>query len=100
MLTSWSRTFSTVWRSAARASLFVRRKSFSSGCFFSAGIPRGFSFPGESSGHVRRVAPQALQAVVAPAFLGEDVDDEVAVVDENPAARRGAFDQKRFDRLL
>src|SRR6266542_5683831 len=96
MLTSWSRTFSTIRRSARIESLFVRTKSFSSRGFFAAGIPRRFCFCGELRGHVGRIAPQSLQPVVAPAFLGEHVNDEIAEVDQDPPAGWGPFHEQRF----
>src|SRR6266699_2688377 len=98
MLTSCSRTFSVVCRSARIALLRVRTKSFRRGSrrLLAAGIPRRLRLLGEVAGHVRRVAPQALQPVEAAAVFGEDVKDEIAVVEEDPAARRGSFDQQRL----
>src|SRR5213593_3595305 len=90
MLTSWSSTFSTVCRSARIAPLRVRTKSFrESRRLLAAGIPRRLRLLGEVAGHVRRVAPHPFQAVEAAAILGEDVEDEVAIVEQDPAAGRG-----------
>src|SRR5579884_2377968 len=102
MLTAWSRTLPTVCRSVRIEGLFVRMKSFSSGCFFAAGIPRRFGccFSGELRRHVRRIAPQSFQSVVAAALFGEDVNDEVTVVDENPATGRRSLDEKRLDAFV
>src|ERR1043166_2663774 len=97
METSWSRTFSSVSRSARMAASPVRMALRS---LFAADIPRRFRLAGELAGHVRGVAPQALQAVESARFLGEDVDDEVAEVDEDPAAGRRPLDEQRLDVLL
>src|SRR4051794_6714245 len=101
-LTSWSRIFSTVCSNARIGALRVRMKSFRTGSrrLLAAGIPRRLRLFGEVAGHVRRVAPQPFQAVEAAAVLGEDVEDEVAVVEQDPAAGRGAFDQQRLDRVV
>src|SRR5207245_3228484 len=100
MLTSGSMTFSTVWRSIRIEWFFVRTKSFSSGGRFAAGIPARFCLSGEFGGDIRRVAPKPLQPVIAAAFFGEDVNDEVAEVDEDPTPGRGPFHQQRLDPLL
>src|SRR5437763_1820750 len=102
MLTSCSRTFSAVCSRARMAPLRVRTKSFRTGSrrLLAAGIPRGLRLLAEVAGHVRRVAPQAFQPVEAAAVFGEDVEDEIAVVEEDPAARRAAFDQQRLDRVV
>src|ERR1700746_3289534 len=94
-LTSSSTILPAVSRSARIAPLRVRTRSFRRGSrrLLAAGIPRRyFRLFGEVAGHVRRVAPQPFQAVKASAILGEDVEDEIAVVQEDPAAGRGAFD--------
>src|SRR5438067_2121905 len=98
MLTSWSRIFSTVCRSVRIAEFFVRTKSFSSASrtLLAAGIPRRFCFRRELRGHVRRITPQPLQAVEAPAILGENVNDEVAGGDENAAAGRRSVDEPQL----
>ena len=54
----------------------------------------------EFGGHVRRIAPQPLQPVKAAAILGEDVEDEVAVIEQDPAAGRRAFDEQRLDAIV
>src|SRR5712671_207493 len=99
-LTLWSRTFSTVCRSVRIEALLVRTKSFRTGSrrFLAADIRR-CSFLAELRGDVRRIAPQPLQAVEAPAILGEDVEDEVAIIEQDPAAGRGAFDEPRLDAI-
>src|SRR5438094_8487186 len=101
MLTSWSRTFSTVCRSSRIAALRVRMKSFSRGSrrLLAAGIPRRLLLLGEVAGHVRRIAPQPFQAVEAAAIFGEDMKDEVPIVEKDPTARRGALHQQRLDRV-
>src|SRR6266849_2454109 len=104
MLTSWSRTFSTVCRSVRIDAFFVRTKSFRCGSrtrsFLAAGIPRRFSFSGKFGSHVRGVPPQPLQAVVSPAVLREDVKDEVSEVEQDPPAGRRPFDQQRLDAFV
>jgi len=45
-------------------------------------------------------SPQAFQAVEAAAVLGENVEDEVAVVEQDPAAGRGPFHEERFDAVI
>src|SRR5712692_5054235 len=96
MLTSWSRIFSTVCRSVRIDSFFVRTKSFSdgSGGFFAAGIPRRYCLSGEFWRDIRRVAPQPFQAVEAPAILGKDVENEIAEVDQDPAAGDRPLDEE------
>src|SRR3954447_3649759 len=100
-LTSWSRTFSTVCRSVRIEALLVRTKSFRtrSRCLRAADIRR-CGFLAEFGGDVRRIAPQPLQPVKAAAIFGEDVEDEVAVVEQDPAAGRGAFDEPRLDAIV
>src|SRR5947207_7420219 len=99
MLTSWSRTFSTVSRSVRIEAFFVRTKSFRdvSRRFLAAGIPRRFCLRCVLLGHVGRVAPQPFQSIEAPAILSEDVKDEIAEVDQNPAAGGRSFDETRLD---
>src|SRR6266404_9901356 len=102
MLTSWSRTFSTVCRSVRIEAFFVRTKSFSaaSRCFLAAGIPRRFDLGSELLRHIRRIAPQSFQSIEAPAILGEDMKDEVAEVDQDPAAGRRAFHEQRLQAFV
>src|ERR1051325_393612 len=95
MLTSWSTTFSRVSTSARMAASPVRTALRS---LFAADIARRLA--GELGGDVRRVAPQPLQPVKPARLLGEDVDDEVAEVDQNPAARHPPLDDQRLDALL
>src|SRR4051794_28543562 len=97
-LTSWSRTFSAVCRSVRIEALLVRTKSFRTGSrrFLAADIRR-CRFLAELRGDVRRITPQPLQPVKPPAILGEDVEDEIAVIEQDPAAGRGAFDEPRLD---
>src|SRR3954465_4007825 len=101
MLTSWSRTFSTVCRSVRIEALLVRTKSFRTGsrCLRAADIRR-CRFLAELRRDVRRIPPQPLQPEKAAAILGEDVEDEVAVVEQDPAAGRGPFDQARLDVVI
>ena len=61
---------------------------------------RRFRLAGKLGGDVRRVAPEALQPVKPPRLLGEDVDDDVAEVDEDPAPRRRPLDEQRLELLL
>src|SRR5437764_228079 len=100
-LTSWSRTFSTVCRSVRIEALLVRTKSFRTGsrCLRAADIRR-CRFLAVFGGDVRRIAPQPLQPVKPAAILGEDVEDEVAVVEQDPAAGGGAFDEPRLDAVV
>src|SRR4051812_5933423 len=100
-LTSWSSTFSTVWRSVRIEALLVRTKSFRtrSRCLRAADIRR-CRFLAEFGGDVRRIAPQPLQPVKAAAILREDVEDEVAVVEQDPAAGGGPFDEPRLDAVF
>src|ERR1044071_262403 len=95
MLTSWSTTFSSVSTSARMAASPVRTALRS---FFAADIARRLA--GELGGDVRRVAPQPLQPVKPARLLGEDVDDEVAEVDQDPAARRRPLDEERLHALV
>src|SRR6266511_4105672 len=67
---------------------------------FAADIARRFRLAGELGGDVRRVAPEALQPVKPPRLLGEDVDDDVAEVDQDPAPRRRPLDEQRLELLL
>src|SRR5216684_42849 len=100
-LTSWSMTFSTVCRSARIEALLVRTKSFRTGlrCFLAADMRR-CCFLAELRRDVRRVAPQTFQAVEAAAVLCEDVEDEIAVVEQYPAAGRGPFDEPGLDAVV
>ena len=77
----------------------MRTKSFraDSRRFLAAGIPRRFCLCGELRRHIGRVAPQTLQSVKATAVLGEDVKDEIAEVEKDPAAGGRSFDEKRSD---
>ncbi len=50
--------------------------------------------------HVRRITPEALQAVEATGVLGEDVEDEVAEIEKDPAPGRRPFHEQRFDPQL
>src|ERR1043165_2391493 len=95
MLTSWSTTFSSVSTSARMAASPVRTALRS---FLAADIARRLA--GELGGDVRRVAPQPLQPVKPARLLGEDVDDEVAEIDQDPAPRHRPLDQERLHALL
>src|SRR5437764_686153 len=95
--TSWSRTFSSVSRRARIAASPVRTTLRR---LFATDIARRFGLAGELGGDVRRVAPEALQPVKPPRLLGEDVDDDVAEVDQDPAPRRRPLDEKRLELLL
>src|SRR5215212_879560 len=99
MLTSWSRTFSTVSRTFRIAALRVRNSSRSRG---SRSLLEGtrFCFAAELRRHVRRIAPEAFESVEPPYILGEDVHDEIAEIDEHPAAGRRALDEQRFHTQL
>src|SRR5438128_8592059 len=101
MLTSRSTTLPAVSRSARIAAFFVRTKSLRRGPVLSeaegsrrlAGIARRRrGVVRELGGEIRRVTPQALQSIEAPAILGEHVHDEIAVVEQDPTAGRRAFD--------
>src|SRR5687767_11534173 len=95
MLTSWSRTLAAVSRTLRIAALRVRKKSVSRGLArFLEATAVGFS--GEVRRHVRRIAPKPLQPVKAADILGEDMHDEIAEVEQHPAARRRSLDQQRF----
>src|SRR5205807_7393502 len=109
-LASRSTIFPIVARSARMAAIFVRTKSLRRGSRRLARIPRrrslvlalseamgGFR---EFRGDVRGVAPQPLQAVKPPRLLGEDVHDEVAVVEQYPMAGCRPFDQERLHAVL
>src|SRR5258706_8395352 len=110
MLTSRSTTFSSVSRSARMAALRVRTKSLRRGSRRLARISRRrgvFVAPSEAvgsfckfSGDVRRIAPQSLQPVKPPRLLGEDMEDEVAIVEEHPMAGRGPLDEQRLRAVL
>src|SRR6185436_8890250 len=101
---SRSISFATVSRSARIARLRVRKKSRSRGSrrlLECTARPRGLLLlAAEFRGHVRGVAPQPLQPIEPPAILGEDVEDEVAVVEQDPASRRRSLDQHRLELLL
>src|SRR4051812_44514626 len=101
---SRSISLATVSRSARIARLRVRKKARRRGprrLLECAAGPGGLRLlAGDARGLVRRVAPEPFQAVEAPGVLGEDVDDEIAVVEEDPPARRCALDQHRLDLLL
>src|SRR5260221_1987987 len=109
-LTSWPATFSTVSRSVRMAALFVRTKSLSRGSRRFSGIARCCTVPapgkaqsclrGESFRYVRRVSPEPLQPVEPPRVLGEDVHDEVTIVEEHPATGIGSLDQERLDPVV
>src|SRR5947199_7140610 len=98
MLTSWWRAFPTVCRRARMAALRVRKKRRHCGSRrFLEGIPRPLGPLGEFRRGVRRVAPEALQTVEAAAVLGEDMHDEVAEIEQDPAAGRRPLHQQRLD---
>src|SRR4051794_24805876 len=100
-LTSWSRTFSTVCRSVRIEALLVRTKSFRTGsrCLRAADIRR-CRFLAEFRGDVRRIAPQPLQPIKPAAILGEYMEDEVAVIAQDPAAGGGPFHEPRLDAIF
>src|SRR4051794_15584533 len=87
---SRSISFAAVSRSARIARLRVRKKSPRRGSrrlLDCTARPRGLRLlPGIFGGDVRRVAPQPLQSIEAAAILGEDVKDEIAVVEQDPAS--------------
>src|SRR6266542_6506505 len=49
----------------------------------------------EAAGLVRGVAPEALERVELARLFLKDVEDDVAVVHQNPARRDQAFDRER-----
>src|SRR5579872_2978520 len=101
-LTSCAATFAAVCRSVRIEAFFVRTKSVSAGSRrrFAAGIPWPFRLARKFGRHVRRISPEALQPIEPARVLGEDVHDEIAEVDQDPAARRRPFDQQRPDALF
>src|SRR3954451_7172253 len=100
-LTSWSRTFSTVCRSVRIEALLVRTKSFRTGsrCLRAADIRR-WRFLAEFGGGVRRAAQQPLQPGEGAAIFAEYMEDEVAVIEQDPAAGGGPFDESRLDAIF
>src|ERR1051326_2648919 len=104
MLTSRSTSFAAVSTSARMARLRVRRRRESAGSrrLFECTARRfdsllAYKFMGEFSGQIRRIAPKSLQAVEAAGVFREDVEDEVAVVEKDPAAGGRPFDEQRLD---
>src|SRR5262245_49903298 len=71
------------------------QRSLTLACAF--GVRNISPAPSAADGNGRGVAPQALQRVIGPGVLEEDVGQHIAVVEEDPAALRGALRVQRPD---